>query len=273
MVDRAVGEHALHVGLHDGEHRADDHREGGDGEHDRLPVDAVGAEGQVEDAEQAGEAGDLHAGGHPRHARARRPLVHVGGPEVERHRRDLEGEAHEQQREAGQHQAGVGEDGGGEEARDVDEVRGPGAAVGERDPVEEERGAERAQHEVLHAGFLRGDLAQVHGGEHVHGDGEDLEAEEHHDEVVGRRHHQAAGGRQHHEDVGLGALHLLAAQPAVQQQRAEDHRGGDGDRREDREPVDADGLAERGERARGPGPAPGPRGGPRRRSRRRPRSW
>ena len=27
VVDRAVGEHPLHVGLHDGEHRADDHRE------------------------------------------------------------------------------------------------------------------------------------------------------------------------------------------------------------------------------------------------------
>ena len=248
MVDRRVREHALHVGLHDGEHRADDQRDRGDGEHDGLPVELVLLEAQVEDPQQAGEAGHLHARGHPRHARAGRALVHVRRPEVERHGRHLEAEADQQQGHARQQQAAVAEHRPGQVRGDVDQVRRAGGAVDERDAVEEEGRRERAEHEVLHARLLRRDLAQVHGGEHVHGEREDLEAEEHHDQVVGRRHHQAARRGQEHEHVRLAALHLLAPQPAVMSRAPSTTPGADDEGREHREPVDAHGLGQRGER-------------------------
>ncbi len=51
--DRGVGQHPLHVGLRDGEHRADEHGEDRDDPHHRLPGPAVGAEGDVEQAQHA----------------------------------------------------------------------------------------------------------------------------------------------------------------------------------------------------------------------------
>ena len=91
--------------------------------------------------------------------------------------------------------------------RFVDPVR----AVDQRDPVEQEGGGERPEHEVLHAGFLGLVPAHVHGGEDVDGERQDLEADEQHDQVVGRRHDHAARGRQQDERVQLGALDAAPA--------------------------------------------------------------
>ena len=117
MADRRVGQHPLDVGLHDGEHGPDEQRQHGQRVDDRLPVDPVAGEGVDEHPEQPGEAGRLHARRHERHDRAGRALVDVGRPGVERHRRDLEPEADQQQREAGQQQPVLGEHVGGEERR------------------------------------------------------------------------------------------------------------------------------------------------------------
>ena len=51
--DRGVGQHPLHVGLHEREHGADDHGEDRDDPHHRLPGPAGAAEGDVEQAQHA----------------------------------------------------------------------------------------------------------------------------------------------------------------------------------------------------------------------------
>ena len=91
---------------------------------------------------------------------------------------------------------------GAQEVLDPDERRGPGGAVGERHAVEQHRGGERAEHEVLDAGFERARTGAVVGGQHVQRDREHLECHEHDDEVVGAGHHEHAGrGEQHQRDV------------------------------------------------------------------------
>ena len=53
--------------------------------------------------------------------------------------------------------------------------------------------------------------APVEGGEHVQRDRQDLEREEHDDQVVRRRHHDHAGRREEHQREVLGPLELLRA--------------------------------------------------------------
>ena len=103
-----------------GQHRAHDHREGGEREHDGLPVDAVGAEGEVEDPEQAGEPGDLHARtpSRPRSGWAT-PWYTSGVQKWNGTAATLNAKPDEQQGQPGQQQAVVGEDGRGEEASEI----------------------------------------------------------------------------------------------------------------------------------------------------------
>ena len=190
----------------------------------------------------------------------RRALVHVRQPGVERDGGDLEAEPDEQQREPGQQEGGrtVAQQLRVDRARhradrrgelgDAAQVRRAGRSVHERDAVEEEGRRERAEHEVLHAGFLRLGPPQMHRREHVRGDRQDLEAEEHDDQVVGRRHDHAARRRQQDEDVQLGAVETFAAQVAVGQHRRQHDGGTDHEREEDGEAVDRDRARDRRER-------------------------
>jgi hypothetical protein len=84
---------------------------------------------------------------------------------VEGDRGDLESETDQQQREAGEQQRGrslhqlLHRDlaGNGDALRvreDAAQVGGAGGAVDERDAVQEERGRERTEHEVLDRGLL-----------------------------------------------------------------------------------------------------------------------
>ncbi len=203
-----------------------------------------------EDPEHPGEAGGLHRRGHERHDRGGRALVHVGRPGVERRRRDLEAEADQHQADAGEQQALVGEAVGGQEVGDADQVGGAGGAVDQGDAVQEERRGEAAEHEVLQGGLARAHPAAVHAGEHVDRDGEDLEAEEQDDEVLGRGHDDAAGGRQQEEDERLGALEVLPAQVAVGEEAGDDHAHRDHRDQEEGEAVDRVGPAHHGAGAR-----------------------
>ena len=140
----------------------------------------------------ARERTDLDDRGHEAGDRRRRPLVDVGRPEVERHRRDLEGEADEQQGAAGVEQAGAQQDVPAEEVRDRRQVRRARRAVDQGRAVDEDRRGEPAEQEVLQRG-LRGRRAMpVEGDEHVEADREDLEAEEDDDQVVRLGHQHRA---------------------------------------------------------------------------------
>ena len=124
-------------------------------------------------------------------------------------------------------------------SRDAGERRGAGPAVHERDPVEEDRRRERAEHEVLHAGFERAQPAAVEGGEHVQRDRERLERDEHDDEVVGRGHHEHAGRREQQEREVLGSREAFAPQVLAREQERHGRREHDDDAEEHGEAVDA----------------------------------
>ena len=146
---------------------------------------------------------------------------------MEWHGGDLEAQAHEQQAEAGQQHAVLEQDGGRQVVGDPGEARGPGGAIHQGDPVEEERRGERPQYEVLEGRLLRLDAAQVQGGHDVDGDRQQLEAEEQHDQVVGRGHDHAACGREQQQHVELDARQVLAGEVGPGEQRRGDH--GDGE--------------------------------------------
>ena len=109
VVDRRVGQHPLHVGLHDGEHRADQQRE-------RRRARRRSAASRAGRCRRSGtntrSSPAKPAAFTPEAMKATigrgRALVDVGRPGVERHGRDLEAEADQQQGEAGEQQAVVG---------------------------------------------------------------------------------------------------------------------------------------------------------------------
>ncbi len=78
MADRGVRQHSLHVGLHNGQDRADHQREHGQHEHDRAPVARIGGKGDDEHAQQSGESGGLGGRSHESRNGRGRSLVHVG---------------------------------------------------------------------------------------------------------------------------------------------------------------------------------------------------
>ena len=85
---------------------------------------------------------------------------------MERHRRDLEGEADEEEDEAEQ-QAEIGGRGAARDHRDVLEAGRAGEAVDQRGAVEQHAGRQRAEHEVLEAGLARSDVVAAERGDDV----------------------------------------------------------------------------------------------------------
>ena len=147
-----------------------------------------------------------------RHRRGR-ALVDVRRPDLERRGGDLEGEADEHQRGGHADQrAGGGSPSAaraepcGYRVRLVD----AGDAVDPGDAVEQERGGERAQQEVLERRFVGALVVAQVAGQHVAGDRGDLQADEDHDQLVGRRHHALAGDREQQQRVVLAGLRVLA---------------------------------------------------------------
>ena len=206
VADGRVGQHPFDVALDDGDDRSDQEGEQGQGPDERLPVQAQDRERREEEPQEAGEAGRLRGGGHEARDRRGRALVDVGGPEVERDGRHLEPQADEQEGHAGEEQAVGDGDVLGEELRHLAEVGRSGGAIGEGDTVEKDGRRERPQHEVLDRRLTRLRAPSVVAGHHVQGDGEDLQAEEQHDQVVGTGHEHGARRRQHGQHVELGPV-------------------------------------------------------------------
>ena len=87
------------------------------------------------------------------------------------------------------------------------EVHGAGEAVEQRRAVEEEAGGERAEQEVLERGLLAEQAATTRqAAQQVERQREHLEADEHRQQVVGRREQHHAEDREHHQRVDLGVL-------------------------------------------------------------------
>ena len=99
MADRRIGHQALDVLLADGREGAEHHRGDGEEDDDLLPVGAIGSK-RHGDAHDQRHRRHLGGGGEERGDRRRRAFVDVGRPHVERHGRDLEGKAGEQEDQA-----------------------------------------------------------------------------------------------------------------------------------------------------------------------------
>ena len=203
--DGRVREEALDVGLGHREDGADDHGEGRDDDQAHLPVPAVRADADVGEPQDRPERGDLRAGRHEPGHRGRRTLVDVRDPGVERHRTDLEQQAHHGEDDPRDQEpvevTGCRGDGG----RDRLEVAGPGIPVEECGTEEQERAGESAEEEVLQ-GRLLGEQAAAPSqtGHDVQRQGEHLEADEHRDEVVRGDEHHHAQDREEREGEDLG---------------------------------------------------------------------
>ncbi|SCD30840.1 hypothetical protein GA0115236_10067 [Streptomyces sp. IgraMP-1] len=215
MRHRGVGQQPLHVGLGDGDDRADHHRGDGDAPHHRPPVPAHPGQHHVEQAEQGAEGGDLGGGGHEAGDRGRGALVDVGRPHVERDGADLEEQPHQDQGHADQEQRVVAhrlsEDRVVADQRAVYDVGDHGVRDGARvaveqgDAEEEEGGGEGAEEEVLDRRLLRHEPPAAGQGAHqVEREGEDLQRDEEGQQVVGGGEDDHAADREEHQREDLG---------------------------------------------------------------------
>ena len=227
MGDRRVRQHALEVGLRQGDQVADHQREQGKPGQHLPPLLGGRGEAGVEQAVGEAEGGDLRHRADEQGDGRGRALVDVGHPHMERRGAELEGHAHQHEDQAEQQQAAVVDAGRG--LVDRAEVETAGGAVDHRHAVEQQAGGQRAQHEVLH-GRLGGDLVvAVDGNEAVGAERQHLEAEvEHHEMAAGDHHHHAQQGEQHDgvELAGHQAA-LLERWPCIGEHHAGDGAHGD----------------------------------------------
>ena len=185
-------------------------------------------------ADEGRERRDLHRHRHVGRDAGRRALVDVRRPLVERHRRDLEGEADEDESETG-HRERPALPG----RADPLEVGVAGRAVEERHPVEEKRAREAADQEVLEGGLVAPEPPPVEARQHVDRDAHDLDPEEHHHHVDGGDEQHHAAGREQHERVVLAVLDAELGEVADREERREQGRERDHRDREVREAVEA----------------------------------
>ena len=112
------------------------------------------------------DGGDFRCGSKEGGDRRRRAFVDVGRPHMERHRRDLEGEAdgdqHDADDEADRDRAAIGEI-----MRQRVEAGRPGKAVDHRRAIEQHARGERTEDEIFETGFGRADIVAMKGGDDV----------------------------------------------------------------------------------------------------------
>ncbi len=196
--------------------------------------------------------GDAHQQRHRRHLRRgreeggdrrRRALVDVRRPHVERHGRDLEGEAGEHEDEA-EDQAELALAPGLSTGGDAREADLAGEAVDQRGAVEQHARRQRAEDEIFQAGFGRAQRVAVDRGEHVERQRLQLEAEIEREHVARRDHQHHAERGKHDEDGILELVELLGLGEADRHDERDQRAAERQQLHEAREGVDDEGAAE-----------------------------
>ncbi len=203
----------------------------------------IGAKASMTTRISSAMRGELWRGGEEGGHRRRRALIDVGRPHVERHRRDLEGEAGQHEDEADDEAGGAAL---GQRRGDRLEARVTGEAVDQRRAVEEHAGRERAEHEIFEAGLGGAGVVAVDGGDDVGGERHQLQPEIEADQVVRRDHHQHAERGEQDEDREFEALEALDPGEALGEDDGDGRADERGDLHEARKTVDDEGAAERG---------------------------
>jgi len=163
---------------------------------------------------------------------------------VEGHGAHLEGEAGDHQRHRDEHEAEVDLARGrslrhlGERGVDAGEVGVAGGAVEQRAAVEEQRGGEGAEQEVLHGGLRAARRAAAEAGEGVDAERHGLEPEEEREQIPRGGEDDRADRGEGEERVELAAVELVLGQVAAGEERGEAAAQAEEEREEEREAVD-----------------------------------
>jgi hypothetical protein len=200
--DGRVGQHALDVGLRDGDQVAQPHGEHGEDHQHPLPIRLDRLQPVHQHANRQREGGDLGRTAEQQDGRRRRALVDVRHPHVEGHGAELEADADDQEDDP-EDQDLVVHPLLGDRLCDRTELDRAGGAVDHGDAVEQHARAERAQHEILHrrlGALLR---VAVEGDQGIETERLKLETEIDGQEAVGRDHDQHPEHREEPQDVEL----------------------------------------------------------------------
>ena len=160
------------------------------------------AEGLFQGAQHERDGGDLGRRAHEGGDGGGGALVDVRRPHVERHGRQLEGEAGDDENDADD-EAGRRGLRRGQHAGQLGELHRAGEAVGERDAVEQQARGERAQDEVFQPGFGGAELIAGEGAHDVDRQRLQLEPEIQRHQVGGAAHDHHADGAEQDQDREL----------------------------------------------------------------------
>ncbi len=162
-----------------------------------------GLEGTEEEAHEHGEGGRLRRHRNECRDRRRRPLVGVGRPHVERHRRHLEEHAEGHQDDSKrQHRVEVRACDGRQRRLDRCQIQGAERSVDQRHPVEQDGRRGRSEHEVLDRALVALVLELEVADQDVDRQRHQFEADVEAGEVGSGSHHEHAdGGKEDQGDV------------------------------------------------------------------------
>ena len=141
---------------------------------------------------------------------------------MERHGRDLESKAdHHQCHARIQEEVALSSPAChfGRHERQVRASRGPEK---KSDPVQEKPARESAHEEVLEGALGRSRISSIESRQDIHGQGHQLDRDEHDDEVAGTRQEHHPDGCHQHQEVELPDVHSLPAQVVEGEQKGED---------------------------------------------------
>ena len=238
--DRAVGQHALDVGLAQGHQVAGEHGKDGQAAQQRNP-DLVGrCEGQDQDSSDDGETHRLGGRGQVCGDRGGRALVGIRRPLEEGRQAGLEAQPSQHQNGGRQRNHADGLCVVRKRRADLHEVQRAGSAVHQRDTVEHDGRGDGAVQEIFEAGLRAAQILANGADQDVAGDGEELHRHEDQQQVDG------ADGEAHgHGDEEVRGPELTApadclVQVAGARQRHQKHGSVDDHLQVHREGIDAD---------------------------------
>ena len=207
--DGRVTQQTLEVVLGQGQQVTEqDRRDGDHGQHVAQHA-GIGSRRDLEQTHHHGKHSNLGRGSQERSHRRRGAFVHVWGPQVERHERQLECQAdqHHRQAQLGNRRRAVG---GSQRVADTGEAQAAGFGVEQGHAEQQERRACGRQHHVLDAGFQGALVEEGVGHQAVGRDRQQFQADEQARQVLCADQHDATGRSQQDQQVQFFAVAWVA---------------------------------------------------------------
>ncbi|MPN11423.1 hypothetical protein SDC9_158724 [bioreactor metagenome] len=141
---------------------------------------------------------------------------------MERHHTQLEADARHQENQAEQQHRAVCRlvvD----SLRHAGELERTGGAIHHRHAIQQQAGSQRAQHEILHAGFGGARGIAIESNQRIQRERHHLQADVHRQHVVGGDHHHHAQRHQHGQQVILRLVDVAVGKVAASVQQRDRH--------------------------------------------------